>query len=342
MAYEAGQIVGETYRVVRRLGAGGMGAVYEVEHVKLGVRYALKAFTFAGANDALLRNRFLAEGRILARLHNPHLVHVFDLDVDARTGTPYFVMDLVLCEGDRACTLADVDTDGLDEACAVQWFRELAEALDYIHAQGVVHRDLKMANVLLDAGRHVVLSDFGVSHFSSNELRQELDAMQTLALDAATQTRLVMGTRGYMAPEVVRGEAVTPAADSYSLGVLFLYLLTGMWYSRGSKALKLLDTYDYNWQDVLPPLLEEDPARRATDLVGLASRLRPSAAEPPATGPVQTERAAPRRRPARGMRVAALVLAALVLAALTACLLFRTSADDPFDSFSSRDFYEKR
>ena len=97
MDLTTGQQIG-TYRIVRLLGKGGMGAVYEVEHMQLGVHYALKTFTLEEGHVEVLKNKFLTEGKVLARLHDPRLVRVFDLNFDETTGMPYFVMDLVLSE----------------------------------------------------------------------------------------------------------------------------------------------------------------------------------------------------------------------------------------------------
>ena len=95
MAFKQGHTIG-SYRIIRLLGEGGMGAVYEVEHEKLGVRYALKTFVLSDGNAEMFRKRFQAEGRILARLNHPGIIRVFDLDIDSRTGVLYYVMDLVL------------------------------------------------------------------------------------------------------------------------------------------------------------------------------------------------------------------------------------------------------
>lgn len=261
------------YRVIRNLGKGGMGSVYEVEHIRLGVHYALKTFTFDAMYADVLKNKFLTEGKVLARLRDSHLVRVFDLDFDEASGTPYFVMDLVLYKDGQPRTLEDVDTSDLDEQYLVRWFEDLAQALDYIHFYGIVHRDIKLGNVLLNADKHVILSDFGVSKFVNVSLAKELDAIRTAVTGRATQ-RLVMGTRGYMAPEIRRGQTVTAAADSYSLGVMFTYLLTGMWYERGSNALRMLKGFDYGWGAVLPQLLAEDPKDRASDLAPLVRKLK--------------------------------------------------------------------
>ena len=295
MTFEQGQKIG-SYRIVRLLGEGGMGAVYEVEHEQLGVRYALKSFTLEDGHVDVLKNKFLTEGKILARLHDPHLVRVFDLNFDEATGTPYFVMDLVLSEDGTPRTLLDVKTAELDEDCILGWFTELASAIDYIHEQGIVHRDIKLGNVLISSDGHLVLSDFGISRLFSERLRSDVKAANTIVSEATTATSLVMGTQGYMAPEVARGEEATPAADSYSLGVMFVYLLTGIWYEPGSKVFKVLETLEYRWIDVLPRLLAENPAERPTNLSELAETLRsaqvaePEKAKEPETPPRRKSR----------------------------------------------------
>ena len=339
-----GQQIG-TYRIVRLLGKGGMGAVYEVEHVQLGVHYALKTFTLEEGHVEVLKNKFLTEGKVLARLHDPHLVHVFDLNFDETTGMPYFVMDLVLSEDGKPRTLLDVKTAELDEDCILNWFEELASAIDYIHEQGVVHRDIKLGNVLLSSNGHVVLSDFGISRLFSERLRSDVNAVRTMVSEVCTGSRLVMGTQGYIAPEVVRGEAATPAADSYSLGVMFVYLLTGIWYEPGSKVFKLLDTLEYRWGDVLPRLLSENPVDRPTNLKELAEGLGQRASRPLAQDGESAVESNGRDARSTKRRVALVVAGAAVLvAAAVGYFIFTyrsaSSATDDFDAvFGARGIY---
>ena len=309
-----------------------MGAVYEVEHTQLGVHYALKAFTLEGGHVDVLKSKFLAEGKVLARLHDPHLVRVFDLNFDEATGTPYFVMELVLSEGGRPRTLSDVNTAELDEDSVFRWFAELASVVDYIHREGVIHRDIKLGNVLLSSDGHVVLSDFGVSHLFSERLRSDVKAVNTMVSEATTVARLVMGTQGYMAPEVVRGKEATPAADSYSLGVMFVYLLTGIWYEPGSKVFKLLETLEYRWIDVLPRLLAEDPAERPTNLSELVEQLRNVSAAAPEEKSEEPE-SPPRRR--RRVLLALAGAAAVVAAAVGYFVFSNRSAPATIDDFDA-------
>ena len=314
-----------------------MGAVYEVEHTQLGVHYALKAFTLESGHVDVLKNKFLTEGKVLARLNNQHLVRVFDLNFDEATGMPYFVMDLVLSEDGSPRTLLDVKTEELDEDCVFEWFADLASAIDYIHAQGIVHRDIKLGNVLLSSDGHVVLSDFGISRIFSERLRSDVNAVNTMVSEAVTGARLVMGTQGYMAPEVVWGGEATPASDSYSLGVMFVYLLTGIWYTPASKVLKLLEALEYRWIDVLPRLLSVKPSERPTNLSELVETLRrASVAEP------EKEPEPPRWK--RRVLFALAGAAAVVAAAIGYFVLSQRSAPaaiDDFDAaFSVNGIYE--
>ena len=285
------------YRIVRLLGKGAMGAVYEVVHTQLGVHYALKSFTLEDGHIDILKDKFLAEGRVLARLHHPNVVRVFDLNFDETTRTPYFVMDLVLDKNDTPRTLSDVAGDGLEEETVHQWFTELASAIDYIHAQGIVHRDIKPGNVLLTGDGHVVLSDFGVLRLFSDTLRHEVKAATTIAL-------------------------------------MIVYLLTGVWYEPGSRALELLDTLELPWAQIIPQMLANAPKERPTELCTLAKRLS-----------VGTQ---PGARSARGWKAVAMVgggLAAVVAISAAAWFAFRTptpsAAEDEFDeAFGAEGIYE--
>lgn len=250
------------YRIVRPLGRGGMGAVYEVEHVELGVRRALKVFTRVDSDD--LRQRFLAEGRLLARLVHPRLVRVHDLGVDVETGLVWFAMDLVLDGTGSPRTLEDIRRSGeVSEEQAARWFSDLREALAYVHGMGVAHRDVKLENVLVDAEGHAVLSDFGVSRILDPDLRSAAGFSTTATYAGSALQRPVMGTLGYLSPEVKAGLPATPAADLYAFGVLLFRLLTGIWYEPGTDALALLEPFDWTWDACLAPLLEADPGRRS-------------------------------------------------------------------------------
>jgi len=248
------------YRVVRLLGKGGMAEVYEVENEKLGAHFALKAFTLDHGEVEFLRKRFLVEGRLLARLSHPRIVRVYDMGVDDATGFPYYVMDLVLDESGRPRSLRDALENGeVTEEKAANWYEDLREGLDYIHAMGVVHRDVTLENVLVGSDGRAVLSDFGVSKILPRDLRAELkETVNTLVHGE----KPLMGKSFYIAPEVAEGGDESAASDFYSLGVMMLRLLTQIWYAPGMKLDDLLLPLDPEWRRVLPPLLAEKPTER--------------------------------------------------------------------------------
>jgi len=262
-----------SYRVVRVLGHGGMGTVYEVVDA-VGAHLALKLFTGGAKNREFLEKRFRAEAKLLAALDHPHLVKVRDVGLDEATGNPWFTMDLVLNAQGEPETLEDARRrGGISNEQTLRWFRDLMNELDYLHAHGIVHRDVKLENVLIDSAGHAVLSDFGISRIFDDKLRSQLDVTTTFIEGQTTGTRPVMGTYFYLAPEVRAGQPVTPAADWYALGVLFFRFLTGMWYEpptastdvggkRATSPFDLLLAFDPFWQTNLPRLLSDDPAMR--------------------------------------------------------------------------------
>ena len=331
----------DQYRIVRVLGQGGMGAVYEVEHVKLGVHYALKTFTLADGHVELFRQRFLAEGKVLARLNHPNIARVFDLDYDEATGEAFFVMDLIRYKDGESYTLADVEVGGADEDHLIRWFVQMASALDYIHSEGIIHRDIKLNNILLNDKGGVTLSDFGISRFVDDRIRKEVDVTRTIVSLGERQVtgNLIMGTEGYMGPEIKRGEAATAASDTYALGVTFFRLLTGIWYEPGTDALKLLEPFDSAWMEILPRMLDADPKKRPTNLTVLADKLKASVT----TGSLSTIRtkivSQPYRPRSRGQTLANVfrskcsrlglgAAAAIVIAAGAWFLLRAPSAED--------------
>jgi tetratricopeptide (TPR) repeat protein len=200
------------YEVVRELGRGGMGVVFEAHQVRPERRVAIKLLTGGQGLTARLRERFEREISMLARIRHPNVVKVFGSGVVQ--GAPYVVMELV--EGD---SLARRPSDGGAARPAVPWLTavklgaKVARALDYVHELGVVHRDVKPSNVLIDARGEPVLIDFG--------LAREADA------DALTRSGEFVGTLAYTAPEQARGERVDRRADVYGLGATLFHLVTG-------------------------------------------------------------------------------------------------------------------
>ena len=250
------------YNVVRLLGKGGMSEVYEAENPRLGTRHAIKLFTYE-KDDPEVRRRFETEGRLLAKLNHPRIVKVTDLGTDEATGKPYFVMDLVLDESEQPKSLSDVEPGTVDEETIGQWYDDLREGLAYIHSKGVVHRDLKLQNVLIGPDGHVVITDFGVSKVfdSSGDGHTVVDVVNTIVKMREGRS-LVMGSIGYMAPELEMGVAASPQSDWYALGVIVYRLLTGTWCDARTDVLENLETYDPVWRRILPKLLHANPQGR--------------------------------------------------------------------------------
>ena len=249
-----------SYKVLRELGRGGMSEVYEVENVRLGSRHALKLFTYSG-DVAEVRDRFLAEGRLLSHLSHPRIVRVTDVGVDEATGRPYLVMDLIVRDSGEPCTLADVPPGGADEREIARWYEDLREGLSFIHGKGVIHRDLKLQNVLIGPDGHAVITDFGISKITSKDLGEKVDPVQTIVRLRDGKNPL-MGSLGYMAPELEMGQPASEASDWYSLGVLVFKLLTGVWYDAHMAVRETLETYDPVWLQILPKLLHANPQGR--------------------------------------------------------------------------------
>lgn len=251
------------YRIIRLLGEGGMGCVYEAEHVGLKVRRALKVFSTESEHGDFLRKRFVAEGRILADLRHPSIVRVYDFAVDEATGTPYFAMDLLVSPTGEPQTLEQACRNGVDEEQIAGWFRDVCEGLDYIHGKGIIHRDISLDNILIDPEGRAVLTDFGIAKITGENYRRKIDVTVTMVLPIGEGLR--MGKGLYMAPELKTGAQATVASDAYAVGVILFRLLVGTWYTPSARledSLAGLERYD--WSACLKGLLAEDPAQRVS------------------------------------------------------------------------------
>ncbi len=234
----------ERYRNPELIARGGMGEVYRAEDAHLARVVAVKLLSGRFADNDAIRGRFTREGLAVARLsHAPNTVTIFD--VGEHGGRPYIVMEYL-----PGGSLADrLEREGAQPVGrSLDWLGQAAAALDAAHANGIVHRDVKPANLLLDSDERVKVADFGVASAAD--------------LGSFTEVGTVVGTAGYLAPEQARGERAGPASDLYALAVVAFELLTGKRpFERESSTAEAMA----HVSAPIPPAsaLESDPAGRA-------------------------------------------------------------------------------
>ncbi|HVH65843.1 MAG TPA: HD domain-containing phosphohydrolase [Candidatus Acidoferrum sp.] len=195
------------YRVLERIGHGGMAFIYRAYHPALDRHVALKVLPEFFADDESYRLRFQDEARSVARLKHPNILNIFDFGYD--DGVAFLVLELV--EGG---TLADRLGSPMQLQEAIWILRQVGNALDYAHSQGVLHRDIKPSNILIRTDGSPVIADFGLAKMVGSMRRR-------------TVSGVVMGTPEYMSPEQAADEPLSPASDLYSLGVVAYEMLTG-------------------------------------------------------------------------------------------------------------------
>jgi eukaryotic-like serine/threonine-protein kinase len=199
------EIVDGRYRVVRRIGSGGMADVWLAADTELDRQVALKVLHENFARDREFVERFRREASSAAGLQHPNVVGVFDR---GRYGDTYYIaMEFV-----DGSSLRDLVAAGMEPHEAVEVTRQVLDGAEFAHERGIVHRDLKPANVLIDRSGRTRVTDFGIARAGESEI---------------TQTGSVMGTAQYLSPEQAQGMEVTAAADIYSIGVMLFEMLTG-------------------------------------------------------------------------------------------------------------------
>ncbi|HBL29780.1 MAG TPA: serine/threonine protein kinase, partial [Acidobacteria bacterium] len=202
-----GRVVGTSYRIVEKIGEGGMGAVYKALDQMLDREVALKAIRPELAREPEIVERFKAEAKTLARIHHPAIAHVFSFFYEGEE--LFLAMELV-----RGRPLSKVVAAG-----PIPWERAvalLASALDGIqvaHDAGVVHRDIKPENLIVTEAGSLKVTDFGIA--------------RVMGSGHLTRTGLLVGTLRYMSPEQIRGEEVDGRVDVYALGAVLYEMLTG-------------------------------------------------------------------------------------------------------------------
>jgi serine/threonine-protein kinase len=260
-------LVLKRYRLVERIAVGGSAEVWRAQDEQLDRPVAVKRLHPHLLPDAASRQRLVAEARAVARLSQPVIVGIYD--VDSTGESPAIVMELV----DGESLAARIDRDGaLSERKAATITADLAEALYHAHQQGVVHRDVKPGNVLLSADGRTRLVDFGIAHSLA------------ASTERLTVTGTVVGTLRSMAPEQLSGGPITPRTDLYGLGVVLHEALTGRPPYAATSPVALAEAQragppampgvDPALAAVVAGCLAHDPAERPLHAGALASALR--------------------------------------------------------------------
>ncbi len=266
----SGLIFDDRYRLDERIAAGGVGQVWQATDLLLARPVAVKVLRPEYADHPETLDRFQQEARLAGALSHPRIAQVYDYGPAGPGGPPYLVLELV-----SGPSLAEVvDGQPVDPAFALDVVAQAADGLSAAHRAGLVHRDVKPANILIGAEGRVKVTDFGIAH--------------AIGQAPVTTPGLVMGTTQYMAPERIAGGPGTPASDLYALGIVLHECLTGAAPYAGAPA-DVMAAHLYLPLPALPvgtppevgalvaQLTAKDPARRISDaheLAGIASRLR--------------------------------------------------------------------
>jgi eukaryotic-like serine/threonine-protein kinase len=261
-------LIDERYRVVRRIGSGGMADVYCAEDTHLGRQVAIKVLHRRFAQDQEFVERFRREAKAAAGLNHPNVVGVFDRG--EHEGTYYIAMELL--DGQTLKEIVGAEAP-LPQERVIELGLQILQAAGFAHSHGVIHRDFKPHNVIVDAAGHAKVTDFGIARAGASEM---------------TETGSIMGTAQYLSPEQAQGHAVTATSDIYSIGVMLYEMLAGRLPFEGDSAvavaLKHLSEAPApisQWRPDVHPALEavvmaalaKDPAQRWQSAEDLAAGL---------------------------------------------------------------------
>jgi eukaryotic-like serine/threonine-protein kinase len=334
----SGQVVGN-YRILDKLGSGGMGVVYRAEDTRLARLVALKLLPDSSLFDRDSIDRFRREARAASSLNNPYICTVYD--IGEHNGSPFFAMELLQGE-----TLAQrIASGALAVATILGLGVQIADALECAHEHGIVHRDLKPNNIFVTTRGDAKLLDFGLAKKESSNL-VSADAPTVSALK--TMEGIVLGTAPYMSPEQAQGKALDARSDLFSLGAVMYEMATGARAFPGDSAASILGAILHKeptqarllnpalpdeLQRIIGKLLEKDPADRyqsakelMVDLWRLNKQLVTSVQE-------RAVDVVEKNSISRGMKIGVGIAIAAVLAIVAGAILARPiAAVDPLDS----------
>jgi Tol biopolymer transport system component/predicted Ser/Thr protein kinase len=259
MALAAGTRLGP-YEILAPIGAGGMGEVYKARDTKLDREVAVKVLPVALAQDPERLVRFEREAKVLASLNHPNIAQIYGVEDRA------LIMEFV--EGATLQGPLPLET-------ALNYARQIADALEAAHEKNIIHRDLKPANIMITPAGVVKVLDFGLAAVAQSSDPSNPANSPTLTI-SPTRAGMILGTAGYMSPEQARGKAVDRRADIWAFGVVLFEILTGKQLFQGetvSDTLAHVLTKEPDWEQVpakvrrlLKRCLEKDPKRRLRDI----------------------------------------------------------------------------
>ena len=257
------------YQIKRKLGSGGMGEVYLAEDTKLHRQVALKVLAPEFAGDPQRKARFLQEAHAASVLNHPNVSVIHEVG-ESGEGTIFIAMEFI----DGVTLLQARESRPLETAEILDIAIQTTDALDEAHTHGIIHRDIKSANIMLTSRGHVKVLDFGLAKVMASEQSGQADDEHTRL---KTSPGLVMGTCSYMSPEQALGRPVDARSDLFSLGIVLYELLTGHLPFVGKTTSETIEKISHaqpepmaRFNYSLPPeleriirkLLEKDPARR--------------------------------------------------------------------------------
>lgn len=307
------------YRIIDEIGRGAMGIVYKAHDPNLDIILALKVLKKERLTNEPFVRRFMAEARALGRLHNPEIVRVFNVDRDG--DEVYIAMEFI--QGEPISSL--MKTQSYTPDAIVDFGSKIAEALDYAHKKGIIHRDVKPSNIVCTTDGKLKITDFGIAHVEDPSGIEE------------TQAGEILGTPAYMSPEQVLGRPVDGRSDLFSLGIILYEMATG---SRPFQGQGMSAVFNAITNDVPPPIhticqaiprplsdvimkcLSKSPEARHSDGRELAAALRSAVAASEPVVPVTT---VSEEKTGKKKSAAVIIAGALVVVAVGAFLLLGRS-----------------